>query len=285
LTGPDAAEFRTIVPPVGRNYADPFIFERDGKHYLFFEEWGAGPKGVITCIEIGEDGEAGEPEVVLERPYHLSYPQVFECSGDIYLLPETSRNNRIELYRASNFPTGWQLAEVLVDRVPAVDATLLQHGGKFWLFAAGVGGADLKLTELSLFYADSLFGKWKSHPKNPIVCDIRCARPAGRILSYGSQLIRPGQDCSTYYGYAVSLNRIERLTEYDYRETHMGMILPNWMPGIYRTHTLNQDTRFQVLDAKGRLSRGGRQAGSQRVSTTRSSAVLDAAALASFKAA
>jgi hypothetical protein len=136
-----------------------------------------------------------------------------------------------------------------------------------------------------LFYADSLFGKWKSHPKNPIVCDIRCARPAGRILSYGSQLIRPGQDCSTYYGYAVSLNRIERLTEYDYRETHMGMILPNWMPGIYRTHTLNQDTKFQVLDAKGRLSRGGRQAGSQRMSTTRSSAVLDAAALASFKAA
>ena len=54
---------------------------------------------------------------------------------------------------------------------------------------------------------------------NPIVSDVRRARPAGRVLSRDGELIRPSQDCSGRYGRAVAFNRIVRLTPTEFGES------------------------------------------------------------------
>jgi hypothetical protein len=253
-----SASFKTIIPPAGWDYADPFLFERCGRHYIFFEAASSSqPRGEIWFVELDRNGNPSQPERALSTEYHLSYPFVFEWNGQTYLLPESSQNRSVEVYRATEFPRRWELAGVLLANVPAVDTTLFERNGKLWLFTSGIGGKDLKCSELSLFFSDSLFGPWTSHPKNPIVCDIQRARPAGHLFYEKGDLIRPAQDCSVCYGHAITLNRIDVLSETDYRESPVGTILPDWAAGLSATHTLNMDSRYEVLDAKSRVARYG----------------------------
>jgi hypothetical protein len=252
----DAKELAILKPPRGQNYADPFLFAKNGRTYLFFENWRTGDDGKIWCTELGSEGAIlGEAREVLARDYHLSYPFVFAWQGETYLLPETAQNKTVEIYRAVDFPWIWEPAGVLLSNVSAVDPTILHHDGKLWLFVAGLGGSATTYSELSLFFSDSLLGPWRPHPKNPVVCDVHRARPAGEIVHEDGILIRPGQDCSRRYGYAITLNRIEVLSETDYRERPCTTIHPDWLKGIQATHTLNRKAGLQVLDAKARSPR------------------------------
>jgi hypothetical protein len=242
--------FTVVLPPRGQNYADPFPFEHKGRTYIFFEQFADDGPGIISCTELYSNGTLGESQPVLKRDYHLSYPFLFEWRGDIYLLPETWANRTVEVYGAVDFPRRWELAGVLLRNVTAVDPTILEHNGKLCLFAAGLGGPGTEWSELSLFFAESLFLEWHSHPKNPIVRDVRRARPAGRLFFQNGHLIRPGQDCSQGYGHAISFNRVDVLSETDYREIPVGTVLPNWMPRLCATHTFNQQGDYSVLDGK-----------------------------------
>lgn len=240
-----------LVPPTDRFYADPFLLKKDNRNFVFFEDYRfLESKGLISCAEIGADGSFGEPEVVLDRGYHLSYPFVFEHEGETFMIPETRSVNRVELYRAIEFPHKWQFEGVMLDNITAVDATVHKAGDRLWLFCniapEGVSTCD----ELHLFSGDSLLGPWKPHPRNPVVSDVRRARPAGRLFMHEGALIRPAQDCSVRYGYAIQLHRVDALTESDYREEPFRRITPAWQPGSIGTHTLDQGEDFEVLDAK-----------------------------------
>jgi hypothetical protein len=119
-----------------------------------------------------------------------------------------------------------------------------------WLFANVKEYGAPYSDELCLFFADSLDGPWTPHPENPIVSDVRSARPAGRIFEHDGALIRPGQDSSGRYGRAVTLNRIDILTVSGYRETTVGRIEPSWRPRNLGTHTYNFDDLYEVVDGR-----------------------------------
>ncbi len=245
----DARGVTLLKAPSDRFYADPFIIRRDGRDYLFFEELPfATQKGLIAVAEIGPAGEIGDVRHVLERPYHLSYPYVFEWKGEVYMMPETRANRTIELYRAVRFPDQWEPAATLMKNVAAVDASLLEHEGRFWLFAnVAVEGAST-LDELCLFWAQTPFGPWTPHRNNPVISDVRRARPAGRPFMENGRLIRPSQDCSGRYGRAVRLNHVSVLSQDDYREETIEVIEPDWLPGNLGTHTYNFNESFEVFD-------------------------------------
>ena len=78
---------------------------------------------------------------MLERDYHLSYPFLFEWHGQLSMAPETKRNKTIELYRYVEFPLKWEFERVIIDDVQAVDATLHELDGMWWLFC-NIGGQD-----------------------------------------------------------------------------------------------------------------------------------------------
>jgi hypothetical protein len=166
------------------------------------------------------------------------------------------------MYRASDFPYTWVHESTLMSDVEAADSTLLHHHDKWWLFTAGVLDHALPEKTLCLFSADSPLGPWSAHPKNPIVSDVCHARPAGCLYFENGQLIRPGQDCSKSYGYAVGLHRVDVLSETDYRETPLASITPDWIPGCRGIHTLNQNAQYRVMDCKFLISRFGLSFGS-----------------------
>jgi hypothetical protein len=258
-------KFTLLRPPSGHLYADPFVIERNGKTYIFFEDFShATGKAVISFISIDAEGEYSAPEVALEEDYHLSYPHLFELDGMTYLLPESKNHRTIQLYQALDFPNKWSVSHVLQEDVSAVDSTLVQHQEKFWLFTSGLRSQAAWFdgdSELFLFFADCLQGPWRPHPRNPIVLDVRNCRGAGRIQRCNGQLIRPAQDCSSVYGRAVVLNHIDVLSENDYRETPIAMISPDWLDGNIGTHTYNCSKSYEVLDGRvpvGRFWNGRR---------------------------
>jgi len=245
------APWEIIRAPRGRFYADPFIV-RDGQHHhVFFEDCTLGrADGAINCLTLDQKGDPGPARRVLQRPYHLSYPCVFQWEDQWYMIPESSQNRTIELYRASRFPDQWVLERVLMHDVNAVDTTVFMHDGQFWMMCAmsecGGGIND----ELFLFFSASPLGRLVAHPCNPIVSDVRCARPAGIPYVQSSALIRPGQDCSEEYGRAIRLNVVEELNARRYRERPIGSIEPRELPGCSGTHTINSTGDWTVTDGR-----------------------------------
>jgi len=228
----------------------------NGPRYLFFEDFRyKDDKAVISCAELGQAGELGPSTTVLERDYHLSYPFVFAHQGQIYMLPESSQHRTLELYRAVAFPYRWVLHSVVMEGLRITDATLFQHDGRFWLFATiGAEGAS-DWDDLHLFSSCSPLHGWIPHPLNPVVSDVRRARPAGRLFHDRGDIIRPSQDSATMYGHAIVLNRIDVLSETEYHETPVGRISPAWLPGLVGTHTLAWEDGVEVLDGRKWVTR------------------------------
>ena len=96
---------------------------------MFCEEFPyATGKGVISVFALDEAGNPGPTRVVLERPYHLSYPVVFRHEGQIFMMPESSANRTLEIYRAEHFPFRWTLDRVVLSDIELADATRLRMG-------------------------------------------------------------------------------------------------------------------------------------------------------------
>ena len=245
-------DFKQILPPKGQQFwADPHVIYADGSHYIFLEELPTGAdKAHISVMKMDQTGQYSLPTRVLERPYHLSYPFVFFWEEQYYMIPETMDNGTIELYRCTAFPHEWEFAMNLMEGIRAVDTTLLFHHGKWWLFAAMTEAGNIKpWDELFLFYADTLFTQqWTPHPLNPIVSDVRTARPAGKIFRYKNNLYRPAQNCSVRYGYGLKINQITELSETNYQEVNVVSAEPVWDAAIDGIHSYSHDHGLTVID-------------------------------------
>lgn len=239
-----------IMPPKDRFWADPFpVRTADGRFHVFFEElryddW----KGRIMAVEIVPGRGALEPRPVLERAYHMSYPQVFAWRGQHYMLPETSANRTVTLFRCISFPDRWVEEKDLLRDIDAVDATLAEIDGCWWMFVnvalPGAGNRD----ELHLYHAPSPLGPWTPHARNPVKSDCRSARPAGALFRRDGRLYRPAQNCGGSYGASVVIHRIDELTPGTYRETRVLEITPGAASGASRIHTLNRCDGLLVVD-------------------------------------
>jgi hypothetical protein len=157
--------------------------------------------------------------IVLSEPFHLSYPQVFEWQGEVYMVPESYQAEAVRLYRANPYPTGWVYVGDLLTGRPFTDATLLRADDRWWMWAQ-IG--DLTFNSLHLYWSDALTGPWVSHPRNPVVRgDPRRARPAGRLVDCGGRILRFGQDCVPAYGSAVRVMEVVTLSPEDYEEREL----------------------------------------------------------------
>jgi hypothetical protein len=240
-----AAVFKRMRDDGRRYYADPFPFQWQDRTFLFVEEYVyARKRGGIAVSEMREDGTVSTPQLILEEPYHLSYPFVFQQGGQIWMIPESGAARGVYLYRAEAFPFRWKREACLVSDSESYDATLLSHGGLLWLFACERTWSSSSWDALALFHSDRLQGEWRPHLSNPVLLDSSTGRPAGEPFRWNGDLIRPVQDCSKEYGGAVFLCRIDTLSTQAFVQTVIGRI----HCGPYGCHTYNQG-RIEVIDA------------------------------------
>lgn len=243
--------FNEMVPPRDRFWADPFPIHTDGKHFIFFEEHIlAEPNAHINVVEIGPAGVVGAPRIVLQRPYHLSYPSVFEWNGEWYMTPETASRRAVELFRAVSFPDKWEFVGPLLSDVDAVDPTIACINGRWWMFVAiGVRGTT-EAAALHIYSASTPIGPWTPHRRNPVKIDVRGARPGGRVFIAGGRYYRVAQDGAPSYGSGLRVFIIDHLDDNAFRETEVSRIIPRWRPGLVGVHTLNASGGLTVVDAR-----------------------------------
>lgn len=248
----DVHSLRPIFPPKDRFWADPHVIFRNGSYYIFVEEFPyKTAKGRISVIEMDADGSCKDPVCVLEEKYHLSYPFVFEWQGKTYMIPESAQNRSIDLYECTGFPYRWKFCMRLMEGVRAVDTTLFFERGTWWLFTAITESEDFVMpSELFLFYSkDLLTTDWIPHPCNPIVPDIKKARPAGGLFRRDGKIYRPSQFNATAYGYGIDLNEVLLLTETDYLEKTAYSMRPEGDPRVLAMHTYSRVERLSMIDA------------------------------------
>jgi hypothetical protein len=241
----EIGKFRWVPSPRGHFCADPFLFCHSGRQWLFFEDFDYGAHhGSIAAAEVLAEGALSPAMRVLDRPYHLSYPCVFEVGGEVYMIPESREHGTVEMYRSTKFPDEWELAREFLE-VSAVDTTVWTEGGVYWFFVTlreRRGGG----LQLWLFSSRGILEDWQPHPANPISTDIRSSRGGGAIFREGELLMRPSQDCSGNYGRSFTLNEILVLNEREYRERpHETVEAPHGMMG---THTYGRLEDVEVID-------------------------------------
>ena len=233
----------------GQYVADPCLFTKDQRQYVFCELYlYSTNKGMISVFEI-KNGHASQLEVVIEEPFHISYPQVFEYDGSIFCMPESADARQVNLYEATDFPFRWKRVHTLLDNVTAVDSTLLQFENKWWLFFTD-GESRRFNTHLHVWYASDLLGDWKPHAGNPVKIDVRSALSAGQFFWHENCLYRPAQDCSRTYGGQIRINKIVKLTESEFEESIVTTIAPPTSKYSKGIHTLSSVGGCSVVDVK-----------------------------------
>lgn len=243
------AAWNVLESPHDHFYADPFPIQRNGRNYLFFEDLDhKTQKGVISVVEMGASGPTGPVELVLEEPWHLSYPFLFEWQEEIWMIPESSTIKEVAVYRAIEFPHRWERHAVILSGVEAADATIVNHNGRLWMFAVVRNGTGGYSDTLCIYHSDNLFGPWEPHDANPVVVDDRTARPAGRMVMHNNQLWRPVQDCRNGYGAGLGLAKVTRLDEYHFEQNVETVLFPGSQWPGRKLHTLNRCGSLETID-------------------------------------
>ena len=247
----DYAGFHWLPDDGEHYYADPMLWEEGGRTYLMVEDFAyALGRGVLAFTELDPKGQPlFAPRPIIIRGTHLSYPLMFRHEGAIYMMPENAVGGHVPLYRARQFPEQWDELDALISRVGLHDATLLAHGGHWWLLANEAREGASSWDCLCLYQADSPLGPFVPHPGNPVLVDARMARSAGPILHDGAGgLIRPVQNCAGGYGRGLGFARIERLGTDGFAQTLLGSAPVPATPGISGVHSYSRSSRFEAID-------------------------------------
>ncbi len=251
------AAFSVLSGDTHSYLADPFPFRHQGQDFIFVEQYlYSKNRGCIAVMTADRNGTIGSPHIVVEEPYHLSYPLVFEEDGQIWMIPESGAAKNVSLYRAVAFPYRWTREACLIQGIEAYDITPLGDKGGFWFFVSLRHWRSTSWDCLSLYRAESLAGAWTPHVANPVLIDARLSRPGGACIRRGGHTLRPVQDCGRGYGGALTLCQIDALDESEFAQTPIGRIRSE----RFGCHTYNYDHQsgLEVIDLFGDL-RGPRQ--------------------------
>jgi hypothetical protein len=192
------------------------------------------------------------PRVVLQQPFHLSFPVVFEHKGAWFMVPEQSESGRVSLYRNTRFPDEWVFERDLLPDFPGLDTVPLWHEDRWWLFTTARSGTNID-NNLHIFHANSLDAEFQPLAVNPVKSSLGSSRMAGHFFRQNDQLIRPAQNGCRTYGGGIVLNRVDQLTVNAYKETQVKTLDPFLPPYLEGLHTLNYAGDIALVDGVRRL--------------------------------
>ena len=166
--------------------ADSFLYKYNDQIYVFFEKYSyKTKKGSIVCGKIASDNKneykITEIKDILDLEYHLSYPQIIKEKGEIFLIPETHKKKRLEVYKCVGFPDKWEFYATAFDGEEIVDTTYFcDDSGDEWLF---MNKSLENHEELHIYKISSLkLENITPHKENPVLLDCRKTRNGRRSL-------------------------------------------------------------------------------------------------------
>lgn len=241
--------------------ADPFVFEKNGVVYLFYEAYDLVLRRGLIGYSIYEDNNTpAKINIIINETYHLSFPYIFEFNDDIYIMPETSGDYSLYVYKALSFPNVWEKVSYVLSDVYACDS----------IFIRGLDGDYLLTSEM---YHNVPDGKYAScwvknyiyNVKDLTVQDsegMKVAegefgiRNAGAVFSENGKMFRIGQDCRySQYGRGLVLFEIKSLSPYIEKKIELwemsdfdSHITRSDATALVGVHTYNISNNYEIID-------------------------------------
>nr|WP_321409441.1 hypothetical protein [uncultured Carboxylicivirga sp.] len=235
--------------------ADPFLLVKDSIFYIYFEVLNRETMQGDIAYAFSQDLKKWQyGQVVLDEEFHLSYPNIFQCKGEIYMVPESNEAHSVRLYKATGFPDKFEYVENLLEGYQYDDPNVFYYNKKWWMFVS-----KPEHDVMHLYYSSELMGEWKLHPQSPIrQFDKKYSGTSGRIFTSNGKLYRLAQDCEEYYGKQVYCFEIDSLTTEYYHEKLVGTDplfkkgRSNWNnKGVHHADIQHIDDRwFAIIDGQ-----------------------------------
>lgn len=216
-------EWEELHAPEGRYWADPFLAEKDGEMYLYFEDYDYN-KGKLSYMNL----EDRVVKPMFEMDTHCSFPSVIQFGDKYYMTPETVMAGELCIYE------GWGSEWKKVCKIAGgrFDDPILFHENGYYFVYTNEGG------QMVVFRSRNISEGWE----RIIAEDKPINRSAGHIF-WDKRWIRPLQDCTQSYGHSMSMVELDSGTEL-YR------IEPDWRDDLTGCHTFNTLGSYTVLDGR-----------------------------------
>lgn len=228
--------------------ADPFVFEYNKETYIFAELYDyIRCRGIIGYCKLTQNKPCRWKPAIIED-YHLSFPNIIRKGDDIFIMPESSADHSLHIYRATEFPNKWEKCQILRDNVRYVDTVPLLETDKLLTY---------RITDIlnpTLCCLDI------GNPEKDCIPDLTCPerrRPAGNTFLFHKKLIRPAQDCVDDYGKGIIFYQYFSEPGRGYQEHEIKTVYPCeiilsrklFLDGM---HTYNCSEHYEVIDIKTR---------------------------------
>ncbi|SDK06876.1 hypothetical protein SAMN05216226_11660 [Halovenus aranensis] len=176
--------------------ADPFVVFEDGVYHMFFEIKDVARQVYIAHAYSHDGLEYTYNDVVIhpETAQH-TYPMVFEHDGEWLMVPSPGPGvkGEFQIYRATSFPTDWELIKVPLKTGVRQDPTLFQYDSRWYLLFQ-----DTDQMDIELYHAETLLeGNWQRHPASPVFCNDseklrQCSIGSAENVPSGYPLVHDG---------------------------------------------------------------------------------------------
>ncbi len=244
----------TELPQPENEYrADPFLFQKDGESYVFFEKMVFLQEKGINCVGRIEGNKIVDVSELDFGDIHNSYPFVFQHNGKIFMIPETHQRQRVEVWRCTNFPKKWSLHATALEGQSAADTVFLEWDNQCWLLSnLSSGKFQDHCSELHVFRVDGPeLTQVDPHPLNPVVLGTQHARNGGRPFVRDGKLIRPAQVTSHgVYGYGLVFKEVTELSMSNYSEREIRRIEPDRKMATTGCHHLDSSGEMFIMDVR-----------------------------------
>lgn len=228
--------------------ADPFVFEFNGRVYIFAELYDyVLRRGVLGYCTV-ENGKTSKWKPIIVESYHMSYPYIFKKGDDVYIMPEANASGSLYIYKAVEFPDKWVKEKVIRKKVKFADTTPFYFGDNCLALTYQVNDPyNPKLYLLDLQNQDN--------DKELDLDNVNLRRPAGRFQEKSE--IRVAQNCFDFYGQGIIFYKYKLDNDFVYSEEEIKRFYPEdlvlskkmFLDGM---HTYNYSENYEVIDIKTR---------------------------------
>ncbi len=241
-----------IKNPPYHFYADPFIWSKNQRSVCFVEDFDyISNTASISAVEIFEDNSYKILSTVIKEPFHLSFPYLFEYEDTLYMVPESTADNSVRLYKCIEFPMKWEFEKYLMKEIKTADTMIFEFNDRWWLFTnMSTPSNDDQAAQLFIFYADNpLSDEWIAHENNPVVFNSNFGRNAGILFGEDKTVFRVRQKQEfNVYGARFSIAKITNLSPTEYEEVTINSIKPDFFPKLKATHHMHSHKNITVYD-------------------------------------
>ena len=230
--------------------ADPFPIEVNGELYIYGEIFEyAKLKGSIGYTKL--NGNRFTPwKVVIDEPYHLSFPNLFYEGDTLYMCPEAGDSKKLYIYRCDRFPDVWVKDKILAENVSYRDTIF--YSNKTGDFGFTCVWDSLEKHELKLLAKRE--GVYEESKSKLDTLDYYLTRPAGKIF-FDNNLkkdVMVSQICKPMYGSGLVIKEFD-VDWPNYYEKELYRLYPKDIECDKRRnycgmHTLNFTEHYVVID-------------------------------------